>query len=424
MESMQGRRRRIAILRDTKEDCRSKVEPDFIKWYNDPMVRWSEVESKEITIGEYDELIQKESLSDLIEYNKTKHTHKIKPTNNTIEFTGADDENSVIGLNPDIFWVNEPYLFDKNVYDEIEQRTNEYTIIDWNPRFNHWIDELKLRKDCIVLHSDFRKNPFLKKKVKDGLLSRQPLSNEFIDVDMDLKPLLHIREEQQVKESVNHLEQALQREIVRCWNNEREHTANKYRWQVYGLGVKAEKEGKIYHNWQPIGKDFFDSINFPEYYGLDLGLVAPTACIAVKIVEKSIFLHEHLYIPGEQIESISWALEKSGVDKQRPIICDRRVRGTGQRDTVSVVDLHGAGFSNAMPAIKGKGSSISGIEFIQKCKVFVTRESKNVWAEYDEYEYAKYNGEYIDEPLKRNDHALDAIKYAINFMRVELNITI
>lgn len=423
-EALRQRRRRIIVLRDTKEDCRDKVEKEFIRWYNDPQARLKQYKDGEITVEQLDKYLHQESFTHIITENKTKHIHTIKEIKSTIEFSGADEQDSIIGLTPDILWINEPYLFDEGVFKEIEQRTNNYTIIDWNPRFEHWVDKLKLRDDCIMLHSTPFDNPFIEPKVLDGLLRTQPLSNDYIETDFNVKPLLQLDNVEDVKQQIEDLPQTEQKEIIRCWNNEKQKTSDKYRYEVYVLGKKAEKPDKIYKGWESCSKEFFDSIKAPVYYGLDLGITAPTACVAVKYVERSLFVHEILYLPGEEIDSLPWALEKRGVDKKRPVVTDRRVRGTSQRDALSLNELHNSGFVYAIPAIKPKGSVISGIEFIQKCKVYVTNISKNVWAEYYEYEYAKYNGQIIDEPLRKNDHAMDAVRMPMNYMRIELGITI
>lgn len=425
---LKNKRKRIVAMRDTKEDCRDKVEPGFKDWYSDPNSRIKSFELGKINDQQLQKYLQKESLSQIINENKSYHSHTIRPSNSYIEFTGANDDDKTIGKSQSVLWVNEPYVFDETVFNELEQRTSDFVIIDWNPRFKHWVDKLKLRDDCAVIHSTFLDNPFLGYKERDGLLRRKPLDHKYIhNVEhINFKELLRLTEKKQVKETILSLDNSLTagkiNEIICCWGNEKQKTADKYRWEVYGLGIKSEKPNKIYHGWEQITEDFFDKIQEPTYYGLDMGITSPTACIAAKWREGYLYLHQHVYKPGEEISSLGYELNKSGVDKNRPIICDRDVRGTEQRDTLTILELHNNGYQFAMPALKGKGSAVGGIEAIQKCRVFTTNTSHNIWDEYYGYEWAKYNGQIIDQPVKKNDHAMDAIKMAFNYMRIELGI--
>lgn len=425
---LKNKRKRITVMRDTKEDCRDKVEPEFRDWYSDPMSRIRQFEKGEINDAQLQQYLIKESLSQIIRENKTHHKHLILPSKSQIIFTGANDEDKTIGKSQDALWINEPYAFDKNIFKELDQRTRAFVIIDWNPRFDHWIDRLKLRDDCIVIHSTFLDNPFISEKEKNGLLIQQPLDHKYISnvKHIDLKSLLRLQSKTEVKNRLIELDAELPKnkvnDIVRCWNNEKQKTADKYRWEVYGLGIKSEKPNKIYHGWEQITEKFFHNINEPVYYGLDMGITSPTACVAVKYWEGFLYVHQHVYKPGEDIKSLGHELSAAKVDKQRPVICDRDVRGTQQRDALTILELHNNGYQYALPALKGKGSNVGGIEAIQKCRVFVTNTSKNVWEEYYGYEWATYNGQIIDQPIKKKDHAMDALKMVFNYMRVELGI--
>ncbi len=429
MHGLYNRRKRIVVLRDTKEDCRDKVEPDFIKWYHDPMARINQYKDGLIDHNQLEKHLKKESFAPLVRENKTNHKHTFKHSKSVIHFTGADDEDRAIGKAQDVLWINEPYVFSEDIFKELNQRTSDFVIIDWNPRFDHWIDKLKLRDDCIVIHSTFLDNGFLSHKETNELQSYQPLSHKYISgvEHINLTGLLKLTKEQVSKHLINSDPVPTpnkRKEIIRCWTNEKQKTADKYRWEVYGLGIKSEKPNKIYHGWESISEAFFNQINEPIYYGLDLGITAPTSCNAIKYRENCIFIHELIYAPGQEIESLSWALEKSGVDKNRPLVCDRTVRGTEHSDSLNLLDLHASGFGYAIPAIKGKGSVFNGIEAIQKCRVYVTNSSQNVWQEYYGYEFSKYNGQITDQPVKRDDHAMDSVRMAFNYLRIELGVVI
>lgn len=417
-----NRNKSLIVLRDTKEDCRDKVEPEWRDWMRDPNSRYAQLKRGEISDAEYDSFMSYEDLTLYIEENKTHHTYTFK-NNSTIQFTGADDETRIIGKSSDVIWINEPYLFSDVVYKELKQRCNDFALIDWNPRTNHWIDTLKLREKTIMIHSTFLDNPFLNKTVKDGLLSAKPLSHNYIsEVEhVDLNALLNLSTKDEVRAVVSDLPPKKVEEIVLCWTNEKEKTANYWRWEVYGLGIKSELPNKVYQGWQPITIEEFEAVSASIYYGMDFGLTSPTACVRVKYKDRCLYIDELFYKPGREIASLPEQLEAVGVSKKRPLICDNPLSTEPQK----IVELHNAGYSYAIPAYKGKGSVSSGISLIQRCKVYVTKRSTNIWMEYEEYSFGKDRmGTIVDEPIKGKDHSLDAIRMAFNYMQIEMSISI
>ena len=114
-----------------------------------------------------------------------------------------------ITLQGNIAHLNEPYKFGLEAFDQIDMRTSDFIIIDWNPKNNHWIDEIARRENAIVIHSTFKDNPFCPPEQKKKILSYEP--TEF---------------------------------------NIQQNTASDYLWTVYGLGLKAEKPNRIFKNWK------------------------------------------------------------------------------------------------------------------------------------------------------------------------------
>jgi len=75
-----------------------------------------------------------------------------------------------------------------------------------------------------------------------------------------------------------------------------------------------------------------------------------------------------------------------------------------------ITEIKRAGF-NANP---GDKNVKDGIDFIKTCKIFSNGRNKNINNEMLSYCYKKdKDGNIFDEPLKCNDHAMDAIRYAI-----------
>lgn len=291
----------------------------------------------------------------------------------TIEPHGADATNAH-GLTQDIAWLNEPYKITKETFDQIDMRSS-LIIIDMNPKESHWSDIIAKHPRCKVIHSTFKDNPFCPPEQRAKILSYDP-SNP-----------------------------------VNIANG----TANLYNWQVYGLGMKAEKPNKIYHGWRKITDKQFDEIEGTKYYGIDWGESSPTAIVEIKYKDHHFYVRELLYKAGNQIESLPDELERLGVEKNIMIVCD-------SAEPLKVKELYDAGYY-AVPAIKGPGSVESGISFLNKMKVSYTQSSDNLEYEYDEYEWDidRY-GLPTDKPIKKDDHLMDAFRYPSTMMQVQLSI--
>ena len=303
-----------------------------------------------------------------------KQTNPIHYDNNSIfEPHGADFTNAH-GLTQDIAWINEPYKITKETFDAIDQRAN-LIIIDWNPRQGHWIDALSKNPRAVVIHSTFQDNQFCPEEQKLKILSYDPSNPDNI-------------------------------------LNE---TANSYNWQVYGLGIKAEKPNKIYEGWKKISSVEFDELDLPSYNGLDFGMVASTGMVEAKYKDGKLYLKQIWYKPVPRDQPYSRVLESCGIPKNRFIIAD-------SAGATEIRQINQSGYT-CYACSKGKGSVMSGIKFMQTLDVYYC--GVDIEYEFDNYEWQvdRY-GLTTEDPIKKDDHILDAIRYVAWWLKSYLNIQI
>jgi len=309
---------------------------------------------------------------ELVNFNKTESIYTFS-NGSTIEFMGGDEENRVHGFQGNVAHLNEPYKFGVDAFNQIDMRCSDYLIIDWNPKNKHWIDELSKRDNAITIHSTFKDNPFIPEEQKNKILSFDP-SNPY---------------------------------------NVEQRTADNYMWQVYGLGLKAEKPNRIFKGWNTLIKSDFYKLPYQSYFGLDFGLSAPTALVEMKFDgDENYFFHERLYCPLNDIKgSLADEFERLGIEKHKQIICD----SGNELNKEEARKLKNAGY-NVINAKKGSGSISAGIETIQKSKIHYTRESYNIENEYENYSWKIWQGIQMDVPEENgDDHILDAMKYVISW---------
>jgi PBSX family phage terminase large subunit len=384
----------INILRDVMKDCRDLVEKDFLKFIRDPNARIKDLEKGKINNREFAYQIANESIEHFFIRNKSEHTYTTNG-NSVITFTGADDENRIQGMGQDICWLNEPYKISRFIFDNLDQRTTQYMVLDWNPKEKHFINEIQRNPRAIVIHSTYRENPYCPTEAAAKIDSYEPT------------PI-----------------------------NIKNGTADERMWKIYGLGIEAELPNKIFSGWGEIGLDAFNRLNYTSYYGLDWGQTNPTSIVEVKYDgDRTFYLNEILYksetdmiyelkkeygedwsnkLNKKGLGIVSNYLDRSGLTEDDIIMCD-----SNKPDKIH--ELRREGY-NAIAAKKGPGSVYSGISFMQRAKIYYTSTSKNILHEYNFYEWEIKKNINIEEPIKKDDHALDAIRYAITFLRDYLTI--
>lgn len=413
---------KVTVLRDTQKSCRDIVEDDWKKWLKDPKGRVKEYELEKITVEQLDKFLKDERLDGFFVNNKTNHTWTL-PNGSFIVFTGLDDVDNAMGMAQSICWINEPYKFAKDVFNQLSQRTSKYIIVDWNPKQNHWIDKEKAKATTFTHYSTFEDNPFcpIKSKLQiwgyqplkwfSGVVSKQISEDKAKDYDV-------------IKNELNFTPKQL-KELARCIYNESVGSADEYHWLVFGLGLKAEKPNKIYRGWSTITNAEFDRLKNKEklvcHFGLDYGFVNPSACVEVLWNgENAFYLREKLYEPIDEIRkrgsTLGDELIKVGVPtgNNHYIFGDSSDKDARNNESVGA-DLRTNYSLNVVPV--NKPGYVERFDFISKCKIFYTEESSNIEFEYENYEREVINGQQMEWPVKKDDHILDGISYCVMMMK-------
>lgn len=376
---------RVSIWRETKADCKMTILADLKKAVP--------------TFPNFE----------LVNFNKTESIYTF-PNGSTIEFMGGDEENRVHGFQGNVAHLNEPYKFGEDAFNQIDMRTSDYIIIDWNPKSKHFIDELSKRENAIVIHSTYKDNPFVPLEQKKKIESY--LSVKYCDVvEKNLIQYIDVYNYDFNTNILNFTDKQL-KELKRALFNELEGTNNDYLHLVYAKGLKAEKPNRIFKNWKVISDEEFGMLPYNKYYGMDFGLSSPSSLVEMKFDgDQTFFFKELLYKPMNIMQgTLSDELHNLGIDKRKELIVD----SSNEINKTEGQKLRNSGF-NVIFALKGKGSVVSGIELLQKKQVYYTKKSTNLEQEYENHSWRVVQGVQLDEPEQGNDHALDAMKYVSNW---------
>lgn len=392
--------KRLTVWRDTKTDCKKTVLNDAIKHFK-------KTNRYKVNQG----------------FNKTESIFTYI-SGSTFEIHGTDDEETVHGLTQDAAWLNEPYKISRDTFDQIDQRTSDFIFIDWNPKKSHWIEDLKRNKRTIVIHSTFKDNPFCPDEQRTKILSYQPVKFSEVVVSKLIQEQDAIIYDA-LKNTLKFTEKQL-KELIRCKENEQQHSADAYKWSVYGLGMKSEKPNRIF-KWREISIDEYKKLESPIYVGVDWGNVDPWGIVEAKYFDNKLFLHELNYscendirsrlnvtelaqITGDEDGIVTWMFKKLGIAKNIPIICD-----TNRPNKIAALRRNGW---LASPAAKGSGSILDGIDLIQNLDVYYTSTSENIKYEQENYSRAVDKSGYVlDEPDDVDNHLIDPTRYIVSYLQ-------
>lgn len=215
-------------------------------------------------------------------------------------------------------------------------------------------------------------------------------------------------------------------ELKRCQYNEDKDSASEYHWLVFGLGKKAEKPNKIYHGWKPISKEEYEQMHqlhgYTKFYGLDYGFANPTACVEVMYNgDDTFYIRPLLYKPMNAMTSpLGEILKSIGVPSGNVtfIWADSADREPGTELSLTN-DLRKEYSLNAVPT--KKPSYKARFEFISKARIFYV-ENGEFENEYENYEYEYINNAPTEKPIKKNDHYMNALEYAIYGIKEYYNV--
>lgn len=171
-------------------------------------------------------------------------------------------------------------------------------------------------------------------------------------------------------------------------------------WRIFGLGEWGVLENLIYGSWSEIDV-------LPEggetIYGLDFGFSQPSALVEIRLKEEEVFLKQLIFQEGLTNSALIERMQQLIPDKSKEIFAD-----TAEPNRIE--EIFQAGF-NIHPSDK---SVKDGIDYVKRQKISVTSDSPDIIKERRSYSYKKdKSNRILDDPIKFNDHSLDAIRYGL-----------
>lgn len=290
-------------------------------------------------------------------HNKSDHTYQLGKWE--FQFFSIDDPAKKRGAKRSILYINEATELDYESFFQLQIRTTDQVILDWNPSMVGWINEKVLTDpDCTVIHSTYKDNPFL--------------------------PEGQIKEIEKLKD------------------------VDEQYYKIYALGEYAGNVDLIYSH------TVIDGIPYEKIERGEIKLIAlgmdwgfsndPTVVVEVYKEGDNLYLNELLYEKGLTNNDIVEKLKGLGVDRYTEIIAD-------SAEPKSIEELHRMRF-NIKPAKKGPDSIKNGIDILRRHKIYITAQSTNLIRELNNYKYiTDKDGNALNKPVDAFNHGMDAIRY-------------
>jgi len=173
-------------------------------------------------------------------------------------------------------------------------------------------------------------------------------------------------------------------------------------WEVFGLGLSGRSTDTIYTHCKmcqqlPLKGEVF--------YGQDFGYAVPSALVRVEYYEGAIYAEELIYQDKLTTSDLIGRYEQIGMTKTGEIFCDCA-------EPKTIEEMYRYNY-NVKPAEKDVWA---GIQKIRTMPLYITENSVNLLKEIKNYKWKVDKDNKVkpeEEPVKMNDHALDALRYAV-----------
>jgi len=286
------------------------------------------------------------------DFNRTDNIYTFPGTGSYIEFFGADDSKRVRGPGRKILYVNEANLLSRDSYVQLALRTEEQIFMDFNPADEYsYVYDVADKPGNRLIISTYKNN-------------RANLSKEQIEEI----------------ESLEALDDNL--------------------WRVFGLGLRGTSSESIYTHWKLVD----EMPNRGERIrGQDFGFNVASALVDIEFFEGCVYVDELLYETKLTTNDLIEKYQALGLTKSIQTYCDAA-------EPKTIEEICRAGY-NALPADK---DVLEGIRKVKSMPIYITKRSVNLIKEIKSYKWkVDKDGKVLDEPVKFNDHAMDALRYGV-----------
>ncbi len=231
---------------------------------------------------------------------------------------------------------------------------------------------------------------------------RHWLKSTFFDEDTKLNNTFSYTTTYRVNEWLDDVDIARYEDLYRT---------NPRRARIVCDGEWGVAEGLVFDNFEVKEFDWLKVFKRTQEkaHGSDFGFTHdPTTLVStvVDIKNKELWIYDEHYEKGMLTDEIYQMYVDKGY-KDALIVADSAEKRL-------IAEIKRKGIPNIKPSIKGQGSIMQGVQFIQGFKIYVHPTCVNTIEELNTYTFEQdKEGNWLNKPIDANNHLLDALRYSL-----------
>lgn len=176
-------------------------------------------------------------------------------------------------------------------------------------------------------------------------------------------------------------------------------------------------EGLVYDKAKVIDFDAYKKIKQLQEtaHGMDFGFTYdPTTLIniVVDLKQKELWIYDEHYEKAMLTDDIVKMIKRKGYQNAE-IVAD-------SAEGRLIAEIKNKGIPKIRKSVKGKGSIMQGIQFIQGFDIYVHPSCEYVVEEFNTYTFEQdKEGNWLNKPIDKNNHLMDAMRYALEKYHIE-----
>ena len=357
-------------------------------WANLLVIRRFSNTNKQSTYTDFKWACNQLKVAHFFKFNESLPEITVKKTGQKILFRGLDDPLKITSITVDVgilswLWVEEAYQIESEdkfstVVESIRGSVSDPTFFKqitltfnpWNER--HWLkrvffDEETRRGDTLALTTTYRCNEWLDE------IDRQRYEDLYV--------------------------------------------TNPRRARIVCDGEWGVAEGLVFENTRVEEFNIQKTIQRVKETtaGMDFGFTQdPTTliCVAVDLKNKRLYLYNEHYQKAMLTDDIVKMLKDKGM--QRSYI------SADSAEKRLIAEIRSKGINGIVPSLKGKGSIMQGIQFMQGFEIIIHPSCEHTIEEFNTYTFEQdKEGNWLNEPIDANNHIIDAVRYSLERYHIQ-----
>lgn len=352
------------------------------EWANLLVVRRFSNTNKQSTYTDLKWATNQLGVTHLFKFNDSLPEITYKPTGQKILFRGLDDPLKITSITVENgilcwAWFEEAY--------QIETFDKFSTVVE---SIRGSIDDSEFFKQITVTFNPWSERHWLKPT--------------FFDEDTKLNNTFSYTTTYRVNEWLDEVDIARYEDLYRI---------NPRRARIVCDGDWGVAEGLVFDNFEVKEFDWVKKLKDKQVvaHGSDFGFTQDPTTLVSTIVDtqnKELWIYDEYYQRGMLTDEIYQMYIDKGL-KNSEIVADSAEKRL-------ITEIKRKGISNIKPSVKGQGSIMQGVQFIQGFKIYVHPTCEHTIEELNTYTFDQdKDGNWLNKPIDANNHLMDALRYSL-----------